>query len=137
MVSGRIFMNTTIAGTTFFLTEAHNVPGYNQLINRFTQIYNDNSIEQFWYLGDRIHRVDGPATLITNSNNEVIEGCWIINERCLYNFHEYFSKSNIVESIFNYIEIYPHLIDQVIMIVKANNWFDETQLLLLQSMNHE
>jgi hypothetical protein len=120
----------------------HNIP-----------IHTVSDDSECWYLGYRmlnerdenflaksvfdpkLHRLDGPASIRKDSLGIPIEYTWYIDDIWITDFEKYFSYSKIphidLKSIRKYLKKHPIFLEEVMMLVRHNNWLNEKELDLL------
>src|SRR5450631_2156083 len=85
---------------------------------------------EYYFINSEYHRFDGPAIIYYDKFGQITVGEYFINDILLENFEKYGK-----DKIFEYIKIYPQYIRQVSAIVRHNNWLNEEQTLLLETID--
>jgi hypothetical protein len=89
---------------------------------------------EYYHLGDKRHRLDGPAINRVSITRRYSYGLWYVYDQFLEGFDACFSKKNkknLSRAILRYVKNNPQYIKEVELICRYNNWLAEKELLLL------
>lgn len=103
---------------------------FENLINRKIVIFKNNIIEETWYLGNEVHRIDGPAFIQYINKTVLNHYSWYVHYHYLERFYGYCST----KYIFKYAKDRPHLIKFIEILARHNNWLTEEQILAMYAM---
>lgn len=111
---------------------------YDQLVIRRTRYNPDEfngAVEEEWFLGDKIHRLDGPAYIQKNIYGYIVYSSWHVHGKRIWAFDYWMDlEKNKIAAIFRYTKSYPELVDEIILISKHNKWLTDDQVLLLKNI---
>ena len=95
--------------------------------------YEDGQIQkECYYINRDIHRLDGPAIIWYYEDGKIKEEYYHLHNNYLYKLENY--KPFSIEKLFEYIKEYPKYIKEIELLARHNNWLDEEQLFLLNTI---
>lgn len=87
-----------------------------------------------WFLGDKFHRLNGPAR-IWKKKNKVVSVEWHVYGVHVERFEWTYNNGNItIDDLFEHIRIYPYSIKQIEMLARHNQWLTEEQIVAIYAM---